>query len=88
MSRLGILDLLIGCAPDGEPRRGGAHAGEQALDFALRSIVRYVGPIDNDRAPGEPGRVPFLENALDAVLGGKKPPLTEVASYGCTIEQP
>ena len=47
--------------------------------------LRYHGaPDDNyDKTLTE---VPYLRNALDAVLAGKEPPVAETAPQGCTIK--
>lgn len=47
--------------------------------------VRYLGWIDNERRPGEKGRIPYLENALldiinDRVVATKTSPM-----FGCAI---
>lgn len=46
--------------------------------------VRYRGWIDNERRPGEGGRVAWLEEAVDAVLDGRGG-RSASPMYGCTI---
>jgi peroxiredoxin len=50
-------------------------------------IVCYRGAIDNNKRPGERGRIPYVEDALDALLAGKAVPQTETAMSGCTIKR-
>lgn len=50
-----------------------------------RGDVRFVGWIDNERAPGEPGREPWLERALDALLAGRADFQARTPTWGCTI---
>lgn len=53
---------------------------------ADRYRVEYIGAIDN--SPGEPGDVSekYVEDAVDALLAGKKPVVTERRAIGCTIK--
>lgn len=47
--------------------------------------IRYRGWLDNEREPGEPGRIPYAENALKAVLAGKGEFQKRSPAYGCRI---
>jgi peroxiredoxin len=47
--------------------------------------TRFVGWVDNERNPGEPGREPWLDRALQGVLGGSTAFSTRTPVYGCTI---
>ena len=47
--------------------------------------VRYFGWIDNEHKPGESGRIPYLENALEQLLSGQKVSLPRGPFYGCMI---
>jgi peroxiredoxin len=53
------------------------------LDRAGRT--RFVGWVDNERLPGEPGREPWLERALRGVLDGHGAFAARTPVYGCTI---
>jgi hypothetical protein len=58
--------------------------GAVVLDRAGR--VRFAGWIDNEREPGEDGRVAYAEQALDAVLGiGPSDVAERSPVYGCRI---
>lgn len=52
------------------------------LDRAGRLVFR--GWIDNEREPGESGRVAYLDDALDAMLSGR-PFASRSPVYGCPI---
>jgi hypothetical protein len=47
--------------------------------------TRFVGWVDNERLPGEPGREPWLERALQGVLDGRAGFAARTPVYGCTI---
>ncbi len=47
--------------------------------------VRYLGWIDNERLPGEAGREPWLERALEGVLDGKSSFASRSPTWGCPI---
>jgi len=49
--------------------------------------LRYRGAIDNARAEGDPGRIAFVEEALDALLAGKPVPRAETPVSGCAIRR-
>jgi hypothetical protein len=47
--------------------------------------VRYLGWLDNERLPGDPGREAWLDRALQGVLDGKTPFAARSPTYGCSI---
>ncbi|MCC6807208.1 MAG: redoxin family protein [Deltaproteobacteria bacterium] len=47
--------------------------------------LRFLGWLDNERQPGEPGRRAYAEDALAALLSGAAPPLLRAPVYGCAI---
>jgi hypothetical protein len=47
--------------------------------------TRFVGWIDNERLPGDPGREPWLERALQGVLDGRTGFAARTPVYGCAI---
>ncbi len=63
----------------------GAERTPEIFLFDADLRLRYHGaPDDNyDESQAE---VPYLLNALDAVLAGQEPPTTETAPVGCTIK--
>jgi peroxiredoxin len=50
-------------------------------------ILRYRGAPDNNRAPGEGGRVAYAEDAIDALLAGRPVTHPETKESGCTIRR-
>ncbi len=50
-------------------------------------VVRYQGAIDNNRRPGERGRVAHAEEALRAILEGRKVDVQETSPFGCAIRR-
>ncbi len=48
-------------------------------------VVRYMGAIDNSMNPAEVEET-FLRDAIDALLAGEEPPVTETKEFGCTVK--
>ncbi|MCU0696824.1 MAG: redoxin family protein [Myxococcaceae bacterium] len=46
--------------------------------------VRFLGWVDNEREPGDQGREPWLERALDGVLSQRRF-VARTPTWGCTI---
>jgi peroxiredoxin len=61
-----------------------ARTPEVFLFDAGRRLV-YHGAPDSDHQDPE-GAVPYLRQALDAVLAGQEPPIAETPAVGCTIK--
>jgi peroxiredoxin len=49
-------------------------------------VLRYHGRIDDSQNPARVTRRD-LQEALDAILVGKEPPVTETRAFGCTIKR-
>ena len=49
-------------------------------------IVKYIGAIDNNYQDASKVTDPYLANALDAVIAGKKPEPDFTKAIGCTIK--
>jgi len=65
-----------------------AYGGERTPEIFLFDAdlkLRYHGAPD-DNYDEDQAEVPYLNNALDAVLAGKEPPVVETAPVGCTIK--
>ncbi|MBY0228523.1 MAG: thioredoxin family protein [Gemmataceae bacterium] len=75
-----------------------AHDETQAIGRALGAVatpefvvldkarkVAYLGALDDDDDPAKV-KEKHLENALDALLAGKKPTVAETRAIGCAIE--
>mgnify|MGYP003577517937 CR=1 FL=1 len=50
------------------------------------NVVEYIGAIDNDPEGGNSDKVNYVQNAIDALSSGKKPPVTATKAVGCTIK--
>lgn len=50
-------------------------------------VLRYRGSIDNNRKPGERGRVAYAEDSLEAILAGREIPEPETREFGCSIRR-
>lgn len=53
--------------------------------FNKEGEVIYLGWMDNERKPGENGRFPYLENALDEYLNGQPVSVKTSPMFGCPI---
>jgi peroxiredoxin len=49
-------------------------------------VVEYIGTIDNNYKDASQVTETYLANAVDALLAGKKPSITETKAIGCTIK--
>jgi peroxiredoxin len=54
------------------------------IDANLQVI--YRGAIDNFKYPQDPDYKPYLDAAIEALLGGRSPARPETATFGCPIE--
>jgi len=48
--------------------------------------VEYIGAIDDNSKDESAVTEKYLENAIDALLAGKKPTVTETKAIGCSIK--
>jgi peroxiredoxin len=67
-------------------RMGATHAPSVFI-LDRSGVLRYRGAIDNNRMPGQGGRVAYAEDALDALLAGRAVPTPETREFGCTIRR-
>jgi peroxiredoxin len=63
----------------------GARSTPTAVLLDASGAVRFRGWIDNERRPGESGREPWLERAIQGVLDGKASFAAKTPVYGCRI---
>jgi peroxiredoxin len=63
----------------------GAERTPEIFLFDADLRLCYHGAPDDNHDETQ-ARVPYLRNALDAVLAGKEPPLTQTPPVGCTIK--
>lgn len=64
----------------------GASVTPEVYVFDKSWTLRYHGRIDDSR-PVEKVTTRDLRNALDALLAGGQPPVTETKAFGCTIKR-
>lgn len=63
----------------------GAERTPEVFLFDAELTLRYHGAPD-DNYDEFKAKVPYLRNALDAVLAGREPPVAETQAAGCTIK--
>lgn len=49
-------------------------------------VVEYIGAIDDNYKEPSAAKEKYVEQAVDALLAGKKPSITETKAVGCTIK--
>jgi peroxiredoxin len=64
----------------------GASVTPEAYLFDKSGKLVYHGTIDDDHKQADQVKKHYLKDALDAVVGGKAPPLAETKSIGCGIK--
>ncbi len=70
-----------------EVARGyGAICTPHAFVFDQKRELQYKGRIDDNWRNPEEVKTRDLRNALDAILGGRKPAVQETRPYGCSIK--
>ncbi len=86
-SNLG-LSFPVLMDPDGTlaEKLGSTHTPD-AFILDRGRVVRYQGAIDNNKRPGEGGRIAHVEEALDSLLSGSAVQVPETTPFGCTIRR-
>jgi peroxiredoxin len=64
----------------------GAERTPEVFLFDKDGLLRYHGSIDDNFRDAKQIKHHYLRDALDAVLVGKSPPMTETRLVGCTIK--
>ena len=67
-------------------RAYGAQRTPEVFLFDKSGMLRYHGAIDDNCDAPNAVQAHYLRNALDAVLAGQAPPVTETSPVGCTIK--
>jgi peroxiredoxin len=67
-------------------RAYGAQRTPEVFLFDKGGMLRYHGAIDDNCDAPNAVQAHYLRNALDAVLAGQAPPVTETSPVGCTIK--
>jgi hypothetical protein len=65
----------------------GAEYASYTVVFDAQARVRYRGGIDTDRSHLHDGATPYLEDALDDLLGARPPRLAEGKTLGCSLQK-
>lgn len=66
----------------------GVHSTPTVVVLDASGSVRYLGWLDNERLPGDPGREAWLDRALRGVIDGKSPFAARSPTFGCAITRP
>lgn len=64
----------------------GARFTPELYVFDRERKLRYHGRIDDNHRDESKVTSKDLENALDALLAGKDPPVTETVAFGCSVK--
>jgi peroxiredoxin len=51
------------------------------------AVLRYRGAFDNNKKPGESGRIAYAEDAIEAILAGRAAPVSDTRPFGCSIKR-
>lgn len=51
------------------------------------AVLRYQGALDNNKRPGENGRVAYAEDAIGAILSGRDLSVAQTKPIGCGMRQ-
>lgn len=65
----------------------GATRTPQVFLFDASGKLIYKGAIDDNVKDEAQVKIPYLQNAVEALLSGKKPTVQETKSIGCTIKR-
>jgi len=66
-------------------RRLEARSTPTVVVLDREGVVRFRGWIDNERAPGEPGREAWLDEALTDLVAGQDIRRPVTPTWGCSI---
>jgi peroxiredoxin len=65
----------------------GVEYSTHVVVFEPNRTIRYSGAEDSERVHMTPGATRYLEQALDAVLAGKDPPVEKAEPLGCPLRK-
>lgn len=66
-------------------RAAGARSTPTTAVIDADGVVRFLGWIDNERLPGDPGREPWLDRAIQGLLDKTNDFPSKTPVYGCAI---
>jgi len=72
----------------GLAERWGAQITPHAFVLDAEGVLRYQGAVDDVTFRQKTPTRWYVEEAVDALLAGRRPELQETAPYGCTIVRP
>ena len=78
--------ILLDTEGDLAEKLGATHTPDIFI-FDRESVLRYKGALDNNKKPGESGRIAYAEDAIDAILAGRAAPVSETRPFGCSIKR-
>jgi peroxiredoxin len=78
--------ILLDSEGDLAEKLGATHTPDVYV-FDRDGILRYRGAFDNNKKPGENGRVVYVEDAVDAILSGRTVTVSEMRPFGCSIKR-
>jgi peroxiredoxin len=82
------LTLPVLLDPDGDfAEKLGASHTPSAFVLDTDGVLRYKGSLDNNKKPGENGRIAYVEDALDSMLAGTPIQVPETKAFGCSIKR-
>lgn len=64
----------------------GASKTPHVFLFDAESTLVYVGGIDDSMKSPDEVRTPWLKNAMESLVNGKKPELQKTRAFGCSIK--
>jgi|WetSurMetagenome_2_1015567.scaffolds.fasta_scaffold164177_2 peroxiredoxin len=80
------LPVLLDSEGNVAEKMGATHAPDVFI-LDGEGILRYRGALDNNKRPGENGRIGYAEEALDSILAGRDVRITETRPLGCSLKQ-
>jgi thiol-disulfide isomerase/thioredoxin len=78
--------VLLDSEGDLAEKLGATHAPEVFI-LDGNSVLSYRGALDNNKKPGESGRIAYANEAIDAILSGRPVPMAETRPFGCSIKR-
>jgi peroxiredoxin len=78
--------ILLDSEGDLAEKLGATHTPDIFI-LDRENILRYRGALDNNKKPGENGRIGYVEDAIDSILSGRAIPISETRPFGCSIKR-
>jgi peroxiredoxin len=82
------LTIPVLLDPDGDlAEKLGATHTPSAFVLDTTGVLRYKGALDNNKRPGQNGRMAYVEDALDSILTGSPVKVPETKAFGCSLKR-